>query len=163
MNLRPDNVNSFDWFAEKQNKVFRTIRQHLQMNATQAEPKAVTQTKRMYKACMNIGFYCFYINQTFYVNLTVHLKFLGAMDSLGLQPVVDVLKDFALPKYPAALNKTLNKSTSYTFDWITSIAKIKKYVRNDLIIGFDIYPEPGNRTLKRLTFGLPDASSMLPL
>lgn len=84
------------------------------------------------------------------------------MDALGLQPVVDYLKVFSLPNYPAVLNIT-QASKNYTFDWVISIAKIKKHVGADLIIGFDIFSDPRNRTLKRLTFGLPDSGSMLPL
>lgn len=48
-------MNSFDWFSEKQTKVYRTIRQYLQTNISESEPNAVTQTKFMYQACMNTG------------------------------------------------------------------------------------------------------------
>lgn len=50
---RPDNAQSNDWFAEKQNGILRKIRQMLQSNATDVEPDAVGQARRMYAACMD--------------------------------------------------------------------------------------------------------------
>lgn len=86
------------------------------------------------------------------------------MDALGLQPVVDYLRLFNLPPYPSILigyvepNKTANK-----FNWIKSIALIKKIFGGDILIGFDIFPDPTNRTLNRLVLGTPETTSLLPL
>lgn len=52
---RPDSANSFDWFSEKQTKVIRKMRQYLQTNTTDSDPKSVAQARIMYKACMNTG------------------------------------------------------------------------------------------------------------
>lgn len=52
---RPDSLSSYDWFNEKQSKVLRKIRSFLQSNITSNEPHSVSQTKIMYRACMNTG------------------------------------------------------------------------------------------------------------
>jgi neprilysin len=52
---RPDSSSSHDWFAEKQTKILRKVREFLQKNSTGAEPLPVQQTRLMYKACMNLG------------------------------------------------------------------------------------------------------------
>lgn len=52
---RPDSANSFDWFSEKQTKILRYIRSFLQMNGTASDPRAVKESRTMFKACMNTG------------------------------------------------------------------------------------------------------------
>lgn len=52
---RPDSASSHDWFNEKQTKIFRKIRDFLQMNDTDDDPLPVQQTRMMYKACMDTG------------------------------------------------------------------------------------------------------------
>lgn len=52
---RPDSLNSFDWFTEKQTKILRFIRTFLQSNGTDREPRAVKQAKIMYQGCMDTG------------------------------------------------------------------------------------------------------------
>lgn len=51
--FRPDTVNSFDWFSEKQAKIYRFIRKYLQSNGTEDDPKAVNMSRVMYEACMD--------------------------------------------------------------------------------------------------------------
>lgn len=50
---RPDSEASIDWFSEKQTKVLRKIRQYLQKNETNDEPRAVGQARLLYNACLN--------------------------------------------------------------------------------------------------------------
>lgn len=52
---RPDSEASIDWFSEKQTKVLRKIRQYLQKNDTDDEPRAVGQARLLYNACLNIS------------------------------------------------------------------------------------------------------------
>lgn len=85
------------------------------------------------------------------------------MDTLGLQPVLDYLKEFQLPIQPTILNLTQTDYRNFNFDWVTTVAKIKKILGSDLLIGFDIFADLKNNTVKRLAFGSPDAGSMLPL
>lgn len=86
------------------------------------------------------------------------------MDALGLQPVIDYLEIFHLPPYPSILLSDVEpKKTPKKFNWIKSIALIKKLFGGDILIGFDIFPDPTNRTLNRLVLGTPETTSLLPL
>ncbi|KAG4074705.1 hypothetical protein HA402_008803 [Bradysia odoriphaga] len=140
---KPDSSSSYDWFNEKQSKILRKIRSFLQSNVTREEPTSVSQAKIMYRACMDIV----------------------AMDKLGLQPVIDYLKKWRLPSTPTILNVTDNhvvQYLNYSFDWVQSIAVIKKQFGGDLIIGFDIFPDPTNRTIMRIVVGTPESEAILP-
>lgn len=94
------------------------------------------------------------------------LSFLESMDKLGVQPVFDYLKKFRIPTTPTILNVTENnlvKYLNYTFDWVQSIAILKKQFGGDFIIGFDIFPDPRNRTTMRIVVGTPESETILPL
>lgn len=93
-------------------------------------------------------------------------EFSDSMDKIGLQPVIDHLKKFRLPSTPTILNVTENSYVNYlnySFDWVQSIGVIKKQFGGDLIIGFDIFPDPQNRTTMRIVVGTPESDSILPL
>lgn len=49
------------------------------------------------------------------------------------------------------------------FDWIKSIAKIKRSLGADKIIGFEIFPDPKNRSANFLAIGSPSTENELPL
>lgn len=144
-------MTSNDWFREKQASIIRKLRQFLQQNVTANEPEAVTKVKLMYQACMD----------------TEH------MDNLQMEPLLHLLKQLQLPFIPESFNVTLserlkqifnnNNNPRTTFNWITSVVRIKQYLGMDLIIGFDIFPDPINRTIKRIAFGTPETDSALPL
>lgn len=86
------------------------------------------------------------------------------MDELGLQPVIDYLEMFHLPPYPSILMRDVDaNSTAKKFNWIKTIALTKKIYGGDILIGFDIFPDPTNRTLNRLVLGTPETTSLLPL
>lgn len=86
------------------------------------------------------------------------------MDELGLLPVIDYLEMFHLPPYPSILRPDVDaNSTSKKFNWIKTIALTKKIYGGDILIGFDIFPDPTNRTLNRLVLGTPETTSLLPL
>uniref|UniRef100_A0A8W7K8Z3 Uncharacterized protein n=1 Tax=Anopheles albimanus TaxID=7167 RepID=A0A8W7K8Z3_ANOAL len=141
---RPDAYVSFDWFSERQAKILRNIRQYLQANDSMLDPKPVTNARVMYRACMN----------------------LSAMDRLGYEPVFKYLKHLHLPPYPSILNvtNTTNEPNfdGYGFDWIRSLAKIKRMLGMDVFIGFDVYPDPQHRDYNRLVLGTPESGSDLP-
>lgn len=94
-----------------------------------------------------------------------HLSFeLGQMDAKGLRPVIDYLTKLHLPDYPSILLKEIDADKSpATFDWIQSIAAIKRIFGADVIIGFDIFPDPTNRTRNRIVLGTPETDAVLPL
>lgn len=87
------------------------------------------------------------------------------MDALGLQPILDYLQIFKLPNYPTIIDSnTENGDNSIDeFDWIDCIAEIKRITGADIIIGFDIFPDPVNRTRNRIVLGTPETTSILPL
>lgn len=93
----------------------------------------------MYKACMDTA----------------------AMNKLGLEVVAEYLAEFYLPRFPTILNVTDN--SRYKFDWVKSVATIKKRFEADLIIGFDVFPDPMDRSINRIALGAPESGSMLPL
>lgn len=88
------------------------------------------------------------------------------MDSLGLQPIIDYLRVFALPTVPRIFNISVNATLvrpAEPFDWIRTVAIIRRTLGSDMLIGFDTVPNPTNRTVKMLAFGAPETGSMLPL
>lgn len=92
--------------------------------------------------------------------------FSDAMDKMGLQPVFDYLKKFRLPTTPTILNVTENhfvKYLNYSFDWVQSIGVLKRYYGGDLIIGFDVFPDPTNRKTMRIVVGTPESDTILPM
>lgn len=138
---RPDSSSSHDWFTERQTKVLRKVREFLQSNLTNSDPLPVNQARMMYKACMDTT----------------------KMDELGIEPVIEYLKMYGLPVYPTILNITKTDYSKYKFDWLRSLVEIKKTFGADLMIGFDIFPDPTNRSLNRLVMGTPELGSDLPL
>lgn len=85
------------------------------------------------------------------------------MDKLGLQPVFDYLKEFALPSRPTRFNATDSARKAFKFDWVTTVARINKILGSDILIGVEIFADPKNRTINRLAIGVPEQGSMLPL
>lgn len=64
-------------------------------------------------------------------------------------------------KVPAMLIEP--DSADFRFDWIKSIVKIKRALGADRIIGFEIFPDPKNRSANFLAIGSPSAENELPL
>lgn len=89
------------------------------------------------------------------------------MDAIGLQPVIDYLRMFHLPEFPSFIDDKNNHNDEnrkpFEFDWIRSIAEIKRTIGMDILFGFDIFPDPSNRTRNRIVIGAPEADSVLPL
>lgn len=144
---RPESVTSNDWFRERQAKIMRELRDFLKMNVSTSEPEAVGKAKLMYKACMDMQ----------------------QLEEREMEPLVHFLKEFKLPLIPSGLNLTLSPesakkyNTIEKFNWLDSVVLIKKYLGMDLIIGFDIFPDPLNRTINRIALGTPETDSALPL
>ncbi|XP_037943545.1 neprilysin-3-like [Teleopsis dalmanni] len=143
---RPDSITSNDWFRESQAKIMRKVRSFLQANVSDAEPSAVAKIKVMYKACINTEL----------------------LDDRELEPLVEYLREFELPLLPSGFNMTLSKEAEKKFgdiekfNWLRALVNIKKFTGMDLIIGFDIFADPLNNTIKRIAFGTPESESSLP-
>ncbi|KAL4715724.1 hypothetical protein ACJJTC_006303 [Scirpophaga incertulas] len=137
---RPDAYRSYDWFREKQGKVYSLVRDFLSRNSSNL-PKPVQQAKDVYKACMD----------------TVTL------DKLGLKPVFEILKILFLPPYPTYINATEEVNyTSYKFDWLESVINVKTKLGMDVLIGFDIFADPKNSSIYRLVMGSPETTNPFP-
>lgn len=77
------------------------------------------------------------------------------MDALGLSPLLDLLKLLGLPQIPAAIGK---KDGNY----IEKIAKVRRLLGKDVMIGLDIIPDPKNRSRNIIVIDVPSALSPLP-
>ncbi|KAH8417812.1 hypothetical protein KR222_006234 [Zaprionus bogoriensis] len=145
---RPDSATSNDWFRERQAHIMRVVRQFLKSNISSSEPSAVGMAKTMYTACMDTQL----------------------LDERNLEPLVQYIQEFRLPLLPSALNLTLSSSSRYSsmdvsntsFNWLDTVASIKRHLSLDLMIGFDVFPDPLNRTINRIALGTPETDSAFP-
>ncbi|XP_060649014.1 endothelin-converting enzyme 2 isoform X2 [Drosophila nasuta] len=144
---RPDSATSNDWFRERQSHIMRVVREFLKSNISSEEPEAVGMAKTVYKACMNTDL----------------------LDQRNLEPLVAYLQRFKLLLLPSAFNLTFSSSSRYamestnaSFNWLDSIVAIKRHLSMDLIIGFDVFPDPFNRTINRIALGTPETESAFP-
>lgn len=84
-----------------------------------------------------------------------------ATDKLHFSPLFRFLKEYNLPKIPTMIIDP--QAMDVQFDWVKSIVKIKKSLGVDKLIGFEIFPDPKNRSDKYLALGSPTQESDLPL
>ncbi|XP_038212652.1 endothelin-converting enzyme homolog [Zerene cesonia] len=136
---RPDAYRSYDWFREKQTKVYTLVRDFLNKN-TSDQPKPVQQAKDVYTACMDTD----------------------KLDKRGLKPVLKVLENLGLPSYPTYLNLTDVDYSAFTFDWVEAVINIKTQLGMDVLIGFDIITDPKNSSVYRLIMGTPETTNPFP-
>ncbi|XP_032593504.1 endothelin-converting enzyme 2 [Drosophila grimshawi] len=144
---RPDSATSNDWFRERQAHIMRVLRSFLQSNISSVEPTVVGMAKTMYKACMDTE----------------------RLDERDLEPLVNYLQKFKLLVMPSVFNLTLSSGSKYsmdvvnfTYNWLDTIVAIKLHLSLDLMIGFDVFPDPLNRTLNRIALGTPESDSAFP-
>lgn len=137
-------TKQFCRFTEKQAKVLREIKKKLQAKPTKGnekeeEPVPVTKARLLFESCLETS----------------------ATDKLQFNPLFRYLKEFNLPKIPSLI--TDPKAENLRFDWIKSIVKIKRSLGADKLIGFEIFPDPKNRTESYLALGSPSQDTDLPL
>ncbi|XP_039757009.1 endothelin-converting enzyme homolog isoform X2 [Pararge aegeria] len=133
---RPDAYRSYDWFREKQNKVYAVVRDFLSKNITD-QPRPVQQAKDLYTAY--------------------------TLDKLSLKPIFKVLKSLGLPPYPTFINATEGFDYStYSFDWLEAVINVKTQLGMDILIGFDIFTDPRNSSVYRLVMGSPETTNPFP-
>lgn len=80
---------------------------------------------------------------------------------MGYGPLFKYLNDVNLPNIPTMIAKP--QLTDVKFDWIRTIVKVKRSLGADKIIGFDVFPDPKNRSVKFLAIGSPSQENDLPL
>ncbi|XP_058824911.1 neprilysin-11-like isoform X2 [Topomyia yanbarensis] len=127
---RPVASRMYNWIDDRQLKIFGNIMAMLEMNISQSDPKPVAQSKMMYKACLDTA----------------------TREQQGFNSIAKYLKEFGLPTIPTLLNYTESTPENFTFDWISSVARIYRKLGIKIIIGFDIVPDYQNKTRNRLTF-----------
>jgi len=84
--------------------------------------------------------------------------FTDELDSQGLEPMFQVLRDIGMQVRPSLESET----TQEPFNWVPMAVRTKRLVYQDLLVGFSITPQNTNRTIMRLTLGTPDVRSPLP-
>lgn len=120
------------WMQERQLKIYRNIRAHLERDAKRFDPKPVAQAKVMYRSCLGSGMLCgdFWGYWKF-----VNLIFLaGQRKAEAVQEIVQNLREFGLPTIPSFLNQ----GESTKFDWVVSLAKIQRKLGLNILIGFEV-------------------------
>ncbi|XP_011310718.1 endothelin-converting enzyme 1 isoform X2 [Fopius arisanus] len=128
----PDTSMMHSWFSERSDKVTRKVRQLLRNNLTDV-PWAVSQAKMLYDSCVNTGF----------------------MDTLGLSPLLNLLKELDIPQVPAILGKEDG-------NFIEKIGKVRRILGKDVLIGFSVIPDPRNRSRNIIILDSPSSVSPLP-
>ncbi|XP_050344222.1 phosphate-regulating neutral endopeptidase PHEX [Nymphalis io] len=137
---RPDIFQSYDWFRDKQTKVYATVRDFLNRNTSDL-PRPVNQAKDVYTACMDTE----------------------TLDKRGLKPILKVLESLGLPAYPTYINVTEDTDYStYAFDWLEAVINIKIQLGMDVLIGFDIFTDPKNSSIYKLVMGSPETTNPFP-
>lgn len=150
---KPDTASMNDWFSERQVRVSQNLRAFLKRNNTEDEnePLPVKQTRALYNACMDTD----------------------AMDSVGYEPVETFMQKIGFPAVPQFFTdvppskRNKDSSNSDNGGGVVSAGKllgrIKRYYGKDILIGWDVYPDPRNRTAFRMAVGTPEPNGGLPL
>lgn len=128
---RPERHGAYNWYDERQTKIYRVIRAQLETNSSRSDPKPVTQAKYMYKACLSEA------NRERY----------------GYRAVQKYLKEFGIPTTPTLLNRTKTSYRKYKFDWISSVAKIQRKLGLNIIVGFNIGQDHRDKNRNRMSLG----------
>ncbi|KOB72405.1 Uncharacterized protein OBRU01_07460 [Operophtera brumata] len=85
------------------------------------------------------------------------------LDKRGLKPIFDVLASLGLPLFPTYINITEDFDYStYNFDWLETVIKVKTQIGMDVIIGFDIFADPKNSSTYTLAMGTPETTNPFP-
>jgi hypothetical protein len=80
------------------------------------------------------------------------------LDSQGLEPMFQFLRDIGMQVRPPLQTE----ATQQPFNWVPIAVRTKRFLYQDLLVGFSIYPQNSNRTIQRLALGTPDIRSPLP-
>lgn len=83
------------------------------------------------------------------------------MTKLEYKVLFKYLQEYNLPKIPMMINDPL--SENFKFDWIKSVVRIKKSYGVDKFIGYDIFNDPKNRSVKFGALGSPTQENDLPM
>lgn len=85
------------------------------------------------------------------------------IDKRGLKPALEILESLGLPSYPTFINASENFDySSYSFDWLETVIKVKTKMGMDVLIGFDIFTDPKNSSVYKLVMGSPETTNPFP-
>ncbi|XP_031634015.1 neprilysin-11-like [Contarinia nasturtii] len=136
---RPNYMELFNGLFEGQFNVFKQLQDVIEANETANDPESVKQSRIFYRTCMNTE----------------------QMDALGLKPALQYLRSFHLPNYPSVtLEMFQSNASNANFDWIESVAEIKKVTGVDIIIGFSFLPDFKNHSISKILFSMPSQKSI---
>lgn len=145
---RPETQNTNDWFSERQVRMSQSLREFLKKNNSEHEnePLPVKQTRTLYSACMDTD----------------------AMNKAGFAAVANLMRKIGFPAVPRFFtNSSPGTATRGQRNNGTATAKllgrIKRFYGKDIMIGWDVYPDPRNRSSYRMAVGTPETSGGLPL
>lgn len=139
---KPETANQNDWFSERQVRVSQNLRTFLRQNNSQNanEPLPVKQTRTLYSACMDTD----------------------GMNSAGYVAVEHFMRKIGFPTVPQFFTgdaESFNNGTATA----KLLGRIKRYYGKDILIGWDVYPDPRNRSAYRMAVGTPEPNGGLPL
>lgn len=93
----------------------------------------------------------------------IDIFFAETSDKQGLKPIFDILASLGLPLFPTYLNVTKDFDYStYKFDWLETVIKVKTHIGMDVIIGFDIFSDTRNSSVNTLAMGTPETINPFP-
>ncbi|XP_054262623.1 neprilysin-2-like [Macrosteles quadrilineatus] len=130
----PETDFNEDWFTNRNHFSIRTVREYLEQNDTDDEPRPVHQARIMFRACKDID----------------------SLQKVSLSPMMRFLEHLGLPRKPPL------GAGDATISWQEAVAHIKRHIDKDIFIGFDVMADPVNNTVNRISVGMPSDSSPLP-
>jgi len=119
--VRSDAASSNNWFLDRSWLVERDVREYLTKNNTPGEPLSVHQARDMYTACLDFK----------------------SMEKVGLERLWQLLDDIGLPRNPFSSGEPKQS-------WVVSLAKARRILGLDLLVGSGLMPLPHNHTIYRL-------------
>lgn len=142
---RPESANTNDWFSERQVRTSQSLREFLKKNNSEHEnePFPVKQTRALYSACMDTE--------------AMHKAGFAAVDKLMRKIGFPAVPQFFSPATANTVQRNNGTSTAKL------LGRIKRFYGKDIMVGWDIYPHPRNRTSYRMAVGTPDMTGGLPL
>ncbi|KAL2723788.1 endothelin-converting enzyme isoform X3, partial [Vespula maculifrons] len=130
----PDSSLTNSWFNERTERVARTIRDLLRRNISDGNaPWSVQQAKILYTSCLDVE----------------------SLNELGLSSLFELLELLNLPSTPAALTKK-------TRNYIDQMARVKRILGRDVLVGLDVLPDPRNGSKNVILLDTPIMGSPFP-
>ncbi|KRT81252.1 Peptidase, partial [Oryctes borbonicus] len=112
----------------------------LKSNASKNEPLPVTQSKDMYKSCMDTD----------------------SINKLGYSVILKYLQQVDLPLVPRYFTLNQNDQEKFEFDWVKADVNVKKVFAKDLFLEFTVDLDVFNRSINVMYLGRSRNLSPLP-